>query len=431
MIYAGRLDGVLVGAADYYFRRDTTPAGSYDWWRRAPFLWTEADGIVMLDRFLADADSSDPSFVTDDGSVVIGSYVSSEKNETGVFRWTRGGGASKLGPTGGIAQPVQFWSSENGDVVILRHLRDDGSSEVVRWSTESSLETISDDPRWPAQAEIEQLSADGSTIIGVDLAGDSERMFRWAAEGAELLGGLPGLPNCYAAVSTVPRDGKVIFGSCASADPERSTRKAFRWSEADGMKALENEDQTCFMRMVEAVSGDGKVAFGRALCGADSRLMRWSTRGVDVPATMGLSFESSGVSDVDASGQSACGSVCEQVTGDESRCTGFRWNTDIGYVRLPIPSGQDDVAPRAVDPTGRIVVGLSEIVNGSSHAMLWDSSGALDIQAYLTSQGVDLRSRPLSMAHDVVIQGESILVRGRGASDGPYGEWIARIPLAR
>jgi len=437
LIHGGQLDRVLTGAVDYYFRRDTRPEGSADWISRAPFIWISADGLVMLDRLLPDAYMYDPDFVNADGSIVMGTYASSDTNEQGVFRWTRSDGMSKFGPKGDIVQAVQSWSSEKGDAVLVRAAHGEAPDEVVLWTAQSGYRTISDEPGWPALASIEQFSSDGSTIVGaiVDTAADSERLFRWTSGGVELLGGLPELPNCYA-VSQASRDGKVIFGSCASADRARSTRKAFRWTPTDGMTALENDDKSCYMRLVEQVSGDGAVAFGRALCGSEWRLMRWSagSPSTELPATTvpGLSFQNTFLADSDESGRSLCGSVEKPDPSEgEVPTVAFRWDVDTGFLRLPVPDDENYGQPFAVEPSGRVAVGFSGFVYQSKHAMLWDSTGALDIAAYLTAHGVDLRSRPLFSAADVVIQDDTILVRGRGASDQPSRDWIARIPLVR
>jgi hypothetical protein len=78
-------------------------------------------------------------------------------------------------------------------------------------------------------------------------------------------------------------------------------------------------------------------------------------------------------------------------------------------------------------------VGWSAIAgeNETLRATLWDSGEALNIQAYLVARGVDLGGRQLSMAQDVAIQGETILVRGRAELSERAHDWIARIPLVR
>lgn len=435
-VVEGHLNGALLGTVDYTFRRPSMPEHVVSGTMRTPFLWTDANGMVMLDRLLPDIDTYDPMYVNDDGSLVIGKYTSRDGNHMGVFRWTPSGGATKFGPAYDDGS-FQLWFSEKADVVVFSHLAAQGLDEVVRWTAESGFETISEAPGWPI-GHVQGMNAGGSTLVGYfgdDPTVASAGIFRWTLNGFELLGSPPGLINCYPdGGNEVSPDGKVLFGQCASADGNGIHRNVFRWSEAEGFTVLANEDKTCFM--TEAIiAADATVAFGPALCGTEWRLMRWSMGSaptlLPASAAMGLSFEQGSFTDVDDSGSSACGAVCQP--GDVMPCDAFRWGKDTGYVRLPLLVGQNQGIPRAIDPTGRAIVGWSAIAgdNQSLQAILWESGEALGIQTYLMARGVDLGGRQLSMAQDVAIQGDTILMRGHAGLGEPARDWIARIPLVR
>ena len=436
-LLGGRMDGVLWGTVDYSVRRPSMPEGFANGEMRTPFLWTDANGMVMLDRLLPDIDTYDPTYVNDDGSIVIGKYTSRDENQMGVFRWTPSGGATKFGPSYDNGS-FQVWISEKADVVVFEQLALQGPDEVVRWTADSGFETISEAPGWP-NGHIREMSADGSTLVG-SRGGESTEAtsgtFRWTVRGVEPLGSPPGLLDCsVTARNPVSPDGKVLFAVCGPVDSTGHTGKVFRWSEADGFTALENDDKTCFMTQVQLIAAKGTVAFGLALCGTEWRLMRWSMGSapttVPASAAMGLSFEQGGFADADDSGSSACGYVFPAVEVEWPPCDVFRWGPDTGYVRLPLAVGQNQGLLRAMDSTGRVIAGSSEIAGQSPHAVLWDSGERLDIQAYLTARGVDLGGRQLAEAEDVAIQGDKILVRGQAGLGDPSRDWIARIPLVR
>jgi hypothetical protein len=391
--------------------------------------------MVMLDRLFPDVDTYEPLYVNDDGTMVMGKYHSNrDMNEHGVFRWTPSGGAIKLGPSDGDAAKV--FVSKKGDVFVWDYVASEVGTpdKVVRWTAETGLQTISETTGWPVGV-LEQLSDDGSTLVGV---ADSGRIFRWTvARGLELLESPPGTRCFLSFRDFLSPDGKALFGGCGPAGEQPRTSDAYLWSEAEGFTAIQSEDKSCVMKHEGSFAPSESVAFGPALCGTEWRLMRWSTGSpptlIPASAESGLSFEHAYFAAADDSGTSACGSVCQE---DEqhtiSSCVAFQFSAEAGYVRLPKPTAEVQTSALAIDRTGLVLAGFSEIGDEalSLRAVLWDSTEALDIQAYLKARGVDLRGNQLMRASEVSIQGDTVLVWGQNFG-GPAYDWIARIPRIR
>ena len=189
------------------------------------------------------------------------------------------------------------------------------------------------------------------------------------------------------------------------------------------MVALEDAPKSCSFYPRYGNEDLGSI-LGMASCSGSPRLARWSSDGTLTLAPAVPQGSSIGAAGIDASGSTAFIPVC---TSDY--CDGFRWDIGASFVALSAPPGTHSV-PIAIDPTGVVIVGALENQE-FGHAALWDSNGALDIAAYLTARGVDLGDAALDQALDVLIQGDKIVVTGRGQHAGVPSDWIARIPLAR
>jgi hypothetical protein len=189
------------------------------------------------------------------------------------------------------------------------------------------------------------------------------------------------------------------------------------------MEALEDAAKSCSFNPRYGNEDLGSI-LGMASCSGSPRLARWSSDGALTLAPAFPQGSSMGAAGIDASGSTAFVPVC---TSDY--CDGFRWDIGAGFVALSAPPGTHSV-PIAIDPTGVVIVGALE-TQEFGHAALWDSNGALDIAAYLSARGVDLGDAALDQALDVLIQGDKIVVTGRGQRAGVPGDWIARIPLVR
>lgn len=435
-VNAGHLDGALVGDVTYDFHDPSLPDNSPDWLTSWPFVWMDGAGMQLLDRLLPDVLDYNATFVTSDGNVVTGRYF--KNNEAGVFRWTRSDGAIKIGPARAFLEAVESWTSDDGNVIVV-NAPAPAPGEVMLWTAQAGEQTLSDQPDWPAQAQAWGLSGDGSTIVGTTFDGStrSSSAFRWtAAKGTEPLGNLPGQTSCSVGNGGISRDGKVLFGACSDVGPP-SSRTAFRWTEAGGLVALETPDHSCVMSYVALTTADGSVAFGVAQCGSELRLMRWSADGttttVPASAAPGFTFDDSYLLGIDAAGASVCGSVYRHTSTDsDNPRVAFRWGTDTGYVTLPQPNEQGFAEARAIDRKGHVMAGvLGPLNQGDRHAVLWDSSGILDVAAYLTSQGVDLQNHLLFSADEVFVKHNTLLVRGVGGVGAEARDWIARIPRVR
>jgi uncharacterized membrane protein len=440
VIDTGSLErGVLAGATEYCFNK---PQSQYscDFQSREPFVWTEATGIVPLDRLNPGGLAFFPSFVSDDGNTVVGAY-NNESGFGGFFRWTKAAGATSLGePVGTVSGQPSDMSRDGKVVVGLAKVGDKGKDVAhaqFLWTEPGGYLSLGDNVSWPADGEVVGVTADGQTLFGqTTFASATHAAFRWTSQGgAQLLPGLPGLDYCW--IDRATPDGAALFGTCT--DAQRMGGHAFRWTEAGGTQSLSNEADACALKGIFSVSADGNAAFGSVECGDNVHAPgRWSAESgvskLPAPPTnvhADLALTGSG------NGSAAFGLLLpgvqpglplqEGVAGSEA----FRWSAATGLEPLPPPSGQNFTAASAIDAQGLVLVGRSGVANSTSRAVLWDASGLLDIASYVSAHGVDLQGLELTHCERVAVSDDTILVQGFAKAQNRGGAWFARIPVQR
>ncbi|HVX94334.1 MAG TPA: hypothetical protein VHK47_05420 [Polyangia bacterium] len=217
-----------------------------------------------------------------------------------------------------------------------------GRLDVFRWTPTSGLE-ISDLPAGrPADT-----SADGRVVAGTSPDGHA---FRWTREeGARDLGALPGHVRSVAAATSA--DGGTVVGLSAATDDATPAWRIFKWTPAIGLVPLQYPDgaASCETR-AGLTTADGDVTFGR--CGpADaprSGLFRWATGCVYLLA----SFSDGRQVDprlATADGRVLAGAL-EEPGGAPSA---FRWTEETGVVLAPGGGFQ----ALAMSRDGRVLVG--------------------------------------------------------------------------
>ncbi len=160
--------------------------------------------------------------------------------------------------------------------------------------------------------------------------------------------------------TSVSADGSVVVGYLA--DTPRSMIQPFRWSEADGVVTLTNNDETLDYGNALAVSADGTVVAGYASLLSRPGAFRWT--------------ESSGVTMVGADDDAALSGDGSILVGRDSSPTDgthlFRWTATTGALDLGRLGAGAQV--NALSGDGTTVAGsFDETVGGSSHAFLWTS----------------------------------------------------------
>ena len=317
--------------------------------------------------------------LSDDGLVVVGQSRSAN-NDFEAFRWTVETGMVGLGDLpGGVFTSRATGVSGDGSVVVGR-----GSSanpaastgtktEAFRWTQATGMVGLGDTPGGGAFSRATDVSADGTVIVGLDLAPSISGAFRWTeSTGFVDVGDLPGGPFGSAA-QAVNADGSVIVGDSNSANgPE-----AFRWTASGGIAGLGDLPGGIFQSVALGVSADGRVVVGE--------------------------------------GHSA--------NGQEA----FRWTEETGMVGLgDLPGGVFDSFAFDTSADGSIVVGQGATADGGE-AIIWDEANGLRrLTDVLEGFGLDLTGWRLFTAHGVSADGK--VFAGSGINpNGSSEAWIASL----
>ena len=191
----------------------------------ASFRWTEESGLTNIgDGFARD--------VSADGNTVVGG------NDLGGYIWTPNLGALAIGSISSGGGSTANAVSADGLVVAGFAGNDVGRPEAIRWSENTGmtgLGTLTGDNFDISRAM--GISADGTTIVGIsDSTSIDEEAFRWTLEtGMVGLGDLAGGDD-FSSANDVSADGSIIVGSSETDEGLR----AFIWTETTGMLNLEN-----------------------------------------------------------------------------------------------------------------------------------------------------------------------------------------------
>jgi len=111
-----------------------------------------------------------------------------------------------------------------------------------------SFTPLGDLPGGDFNSSADDVSADGSVVVGYSHSASGDEAFRWTREGGMVgLGDLPG-DDFDSSASGVSADGSVVVGLGSSA----SGTEAFRWTREGGMVGL-------FVSHASSVSADGSV----------------------------------------------------------------------------------------------------------------------------------------------------------------------------
>lgn len=173
-----------------------------------PFRWTETTGIQDVQPL---GQVSMVQATNADGSVHVGLAG------TAPYRVTSGGGFQSLGLLPNWIHARAEAVSADGSVVVGEGQLGGGASVAFRWTAATGLVALPAPPGGSTQMSANDVSADGSVIVGYAWAGATNRGFVWrAATGTALLPTSPfaGLSSiCYG----VTDDGRVAFGESEDA----------------------------------------------------------------------------------------------------------------------------------------------------------------------------------------------------------------------
>jgi uncharacterized membrane protein len=296
----------------------------------------------------------------------------------------------------------------------------DAHTGAFRWTAATGTQPLGLPAGTYASSGI-AVSAGGSTVVGNVSTLDGRFLgFRWtAAGGYQYLGALPGGSNSIPLATN--RDATVVVGEANTG----TAAVAFRWTAAGGLQSL-GPIPGGYRDTAYGVSDDGAVAAGASLTpngGAvlpTSEAFRWTAAtgmqplghlpGKTYAAALGVSADGSTIVGYDAGG----------TLGVDTEVP-FRWTAATGITALPLPAGALGGFADEASADGSAIVGTANYTDGS-RAILWTPAmGAVDLNAYLASRGVDLDGWRLTGGVDVSADGTAILVSAaRGPEQSGY-----------
>lgn len=209
-----------------------TSSGDVD----VPFRWTAQDGVLDLGSLPGSVSGARPLAVSDDGATIAG-FTTSSLLKVDIFRQVAGAAVSAVAPAAAGSEPDLNNLGLSADGMVLAGATSlDGS--IYRLSQAEGallLETA-------LPASLADMTADGAVIVG-NAGGEG---FRWSSRSGE--------PDPDNPLALDP--GRLVKFSAllAASGPDLSG-----WE----------------LRAPVAVSDDGQVVFGRALCGSVPTLYRW------------------------------------------------------------------------------------------------------------------------------------------------------------
>lgn len=205
------------------------------------FLWTGQAG--MQDLGTLPGHSSSRAYFINDGGQVVG--YSSGSGGFRAFLWTASGGMQDLGSLAGYPFAVAVDINPRGDVVGSVS-RPNGIHRAVLWSP-----TVRDLGVLPAPHHLSSKAYavnDAGEVVGHSSGRTGRRAFIWTqAEGMRDLGALPGGSDARAL--HINEAGQVV----GSAQTNQGAR-AFIWTRSDGMRDLNDLITVPIVTLLEALS---------------------------------------------------------------------------------------------------------------------------------------------------------------------------------
>jgi len=261
------------------------------------------------------------------------------------------------------------------------------------------------------------MSHDGSVIVGQSYP-LSGRMyaFRWTAAGGLVdLGALPGGTFSYG--HGVSSDGLVVVGQSSNGG---TIYRAYRWS-AGVMTALPLIAGSIGAGQAWATNADGSIVVGEDYVGGTSsgyRGFRWTSATGTQTLNPLPGHRSAKALCISANGAVIAGTSC--VVGIDYPVPVI-WNTSGAITALSMPANMTEAQPSAISADGS-VIGLLARMNGDTRAGMWTAAtGAVDLNAYLPTIGLDMTGWVLTRTYGVSADGRTIV--GDGAYQNPIGTY--------
>lgn len=302
--------------------------------------------------------------------------------------------------------------SANGSVVVGAIERSDGFLGMFRWTTTNGLLDL-------GVGVAQEVSRDGTTVVGDRFNGSVNRAVRWTAgTGVVELGQLPGAGAPGSAGSNgidVSADGSVIVGLANTSSVGGPPFRGFRWTAASGMTTLGDLPGGFNFSQARSISGDGQTIVGVSnVSGAGGdRAVRWLGSN-PTPIDMGLPPGLSGFTE--ARGVSGDGSVIVGVWGTDVENEAFRWTESGGYQLLgDLPGGLNDSYATATNFDGSVIIGVGNPgLDLPDEAFYWTpADGMRTFRDVLLANSIDASAwRTFDLLNDLSDDGRVVVGSG-------------------
>ena len=239
------------------------------------FVWSEAEGVVLLGDLPGGRNDATPTAMTPDGALIVGRSWGGTSDDP--FVWDDTNGMQLLeAPPAGYSRAIPLAISDDGDTVAGYLLKDTGPPEAFRWTSGGGFEPLGTLPGG-SQSWATSLSADGAVVGGYGLVTGGREAFRWtSATGLVALGDLPG-SNHWSQGQLVSDTGDAVAGygwvqDTCDGQCSYAAQRAFRWTEAEGMVDLDSFTTFLPYSVPISMSGDATAIVGEA---SDDRHFLW------------------------------------------------------------------------------------------------------------------------------------------------------------
>jgi probable HAF family extracellular repeat protein len=358
---------IVVGGGD-------TPDGSRG------FLWTEAGGFTILNLSPVDQGFTSISDMTSNGVHVVGSLHTEDGTEA--FIWDAVNGARILGdPPTGNRMSIAFAVSADGQYVVGISRSGSGNERFhafiwdethgMRFLKNVLLDQGVDISKWYLQSATD-ISADGRYIIGTGLAPNGNQQ-NWVVS---LDGSLPPVEVPFHGIGSPMGNEQLSLARGLSADGSTVTgieinalqTEGFFWSHQAGLQALSSALPQMGLLAPNGINADGSIIVGTASEGPfywhrDNGLQPLSdVTGGDVFHT---------VRDVSDNGNVLVGVRQE---GQRLRATAFDISSQTVIDLDGIRVFDSDSCATASNADGTAIVGFVRLENDEVRAVLWRGS---------------------------------------------------------
>jgi probable HAF family extracellular repeat protein len=308
---------------------------------------------------------------------------------------------------GGGFDSIAVGVSADGTVVVGRS-GVSGGSATFRWTRGGGMERVTVSADHATMIRATAISADGSTIVGIDRQSDTRAC---RLDGTGRLNWLTGAATTFdpSIAYAASADGSVVVGRKYTS----GRFEAFRWTSADGLAGLGDLSGGDFFSVAFATSADGTVVVGAGNSSRGPEAFRWT----QAEGMVGLGDLPGGAWCSEARATSADGSVVVGYSSSAAGVQAFRWTRTEGIVGLgDLPGGLFQSEALAVSADGSIIVGTSRTSTGGT-AFIWTAAeGMRSLGTVLKQRGADVAGWQLLEATGISADGSVIVGYGMNPS---------------